>query len=507
MADDHWKSEANPWAYWHDRPLNTTDWPRVEVVGEYGAAPWGKLKFANLLLPPPSHLRTAFQATKPVQRATVYAPALGIHDLHLNGQCVSDDFFNPGWTDYTRRVYYRAYDVTAGVHPRANALGAILADGWFSSCLGFGKMRHHYGQATRLKAQLHLVYTDGSTKIVATGPDWKAAVGPMLEADFLMGETYDARLAMPGWATAGFNDSHWAPAVVGADLKPVIQADPGPPVRAIAELERREITEPKPGVFVLDMGQNFAGVPRLEVHGEPGQKITLRFAERLNPDGTIYTTNLRCARCMDTYTCMEGDRNLVAPVHVPRLPIRRGHRPQAPPGPRHADGHGALQRHPRRRDVRVLRPDAQPAPQNIYWTQRANFIDIPTDCPQRDERMGWTGDAQVYIRTATLNTDVQAFFTKWLVDLDDGQRADGQFPMVAPVRSPVRRRPRLGRRRRDLSLDHLPGLWRSASAGAAIPIDASSSSSAVNEARPSCCPRPVSCFGDWLSIGATRRRT
>ena len=154
----------------------------------------------------------------------------------------------------------------------------------------------------RFLAQLHLEYADGTTAIVATGPGWKAATGPIREADFLMGETYDAQLTMADWDRPGYDDAKWQTVDVGAEVQPMVQAHPGPAVRPFAELKAAKITEPKPGVYVLDLGQNFAGVARLKVAGEPGQKITLRFAERLNPDGTIYTTNLR-ARATDTYIC------------------------------------------------------------------------------------------------------------------------------------------------------------------------------------------------------------
>jgi len=174
-----------------------------------------KSKAGKLVLPPPSYMRTTFQIPKPVRRATVYTTALGIFDLHLNGQRVSDDYFNPGWTDYTRRVYYRAHDVTSRVRPGTNALGAILADGWYSGYVGFGKLRDHYGKHPRLRAMLHIEYTDGTTDDIATGPGWKATTGPILEADFLMGEAYDARLATPGWDTPGFDDRTWQPVVLG----------------------------------------------------------------------------------------------------------------------------------------------------------------------------------------------------------------------------------------------------------------------------------------------------
>ena len=198
--DDKPSSWSSP-ALWSEGMLEAADWkaewighdkPRDAIV--ITPLPAGaKPEAAKLVLPPPTYLRVAFKVTRPVKQATVYSTALGIHDLHLNGQSVSDDYFNPGWTDYTRRVYYRAYDVTSRIHPGDNVLGAILADGWYSGYVGFGRQRDHYGKHTRVKAQLHIEYADGSTETVATGPGWKASTGPIAEADYLMGETYDAR--------------------------------------------------------------------------------------------------------------------------------------------------------------------------------------------------------------------------------------------------------------------------------------------------------------------------
>jgi alpha-L-rhamnosidase len=435
FTDGSWKTLEDPGEYWHDRALDTRDWPGAEVLGDHGMAPWGKLQFAPLILPPPVYLRTGFRLDQPVRRATLYATALGIFDVHLNGRRVSEDRFNPGWTDYTKRVYYRAYDVTGHLRSGENSLGAILADGWYCGYVGFGKLRDHYGRQTRLRAMLHIEGADGTTEDIVTDSSWRASTGPIREADFLMGETHDARRAMPGWDAPGFDDGGWHPVDRGAELDPVVQWHPGPPVRAFAELKPRSITEPKPGTFVLDMGQNFAGVVRLRASANPTGKITLRFAERLDPVGNIYTTNLRDARVTDTYLSDRSDAIDWEPrftfhgfqyVEVTGLATR--------PTEDTITGIAVSSDTPIVGSFACSDPMLNQLFSNIYWTQRANFIDIPTDCPQRDERLGWTGDAQVYIETAAMICDVQAFFNKWLVDLTDAQRADGQFPMVAPLK-------------------------------------------------------------------------
>ncbi|HEY3862075.1 MAG TPA: glycoside hydrolase family 78 protein [Verrucomicrobiae bacterium] len=434
VTDSSWRATNNGGANWHNRPISSEEWPAAQVIGPAGSAPWGPLSYTDLFLPPPPYLRKEFTTSRPVSRAMLYVTALGLASVHLNGALVSEDRFTPGWTDYTKRVLCRAYDVTSMMREGKNALGAILADGWYSGFVGYGGRRDYYGKKPRLRAQLQIQYKDGSSETVATGPDWKASDGPVREADFLMGETFDARLASK-WDQPGFNDSRWEPVVTGAEMTPLIQAHPGPPVRTFARILPKSVTEPSPGVFVFDMGQNFAGVARLEAWGEPGQVITLRFAERLRPDGNIYTINLRGARATDQYIC----RGYGLETWEPHLTYH---------GFQYIEVTG-LSKHRSSTTITGIALSSATADagsfncsdpmlnrlaKNIYWTQRANFIDIPTDCPQRDERLGWMGDAQVYIRAATLNEDVQSFFAKWLTDVQDGQRADGEFPMVAPVK-------------------------------------------------------------------------
>ena len=434
VTDESWRSSKDGGANWHNRAIGATEWPAAQVVANYGAGPWGKLKYSTLLLPPPPYLRTSFNVSKSVTHATLYATALGTVDLHINGQRISDDRFTPGWTDYAKRVHYRTYDVTKSITSGKNVFGAILADGWYSGYIGWGQIRNHYGKKPRFKGQLQIEYNDGTGVIIATGPDWKAGTGPIRETDFLMGEMYDARLVQK-WDTADFNDSGWDKVDTGSEMNPVIEAHTGPPVRVFTQVKPQVMTQPKPGSYVMNMVQNFAGVVRLKISGEPGQKITLRFAERLNTDGTVYTTNLRGARATDTYICRGGGEETWEPrftfhgfQYVEITGLKKA------PNKDTITGLALSSDTPVTGEFSCSDGMLNRLHQNIYWTQRANFIDIPTDCPQRDERLGWMGDAQVYIRAATLNADVHAFFTKWLVDVDDGQRKDGQFPMVAPVK-------------------------------------------------------------------------
>ncbi len=386
-----------------------------------------------LILPPPPYLRRAFLVGRPIKRAVVYASALGLYELHINGKRVGEDYFTPGWTDYSTRVYYQTYEVTDLMKKGGNAIGAILADGWYAGYLGFGRKREHYGSEPRLLVQLEIEYVNGHIHTVVTDGTWKATYGPLFESDFLMGEIYDARKEMPGWDTFPFDDSAWHTVAVTEKSEGKVQSYPGVTVQKILEIKPKKLTEPQEGVYVFDMGQNFAGWVRLKVGGEAGTKVVLRFAEMLNPDGTIYTENLRAARCTDTYILKGAGKEIWEPrftFHGFRYVEITGY-----PGKPGLDAITGVIVHsttPVVGSFKCSNPMVNQLYSNIVWSQRGNFIEIPTDCPQRDERLGWTGDAQIFIRTATYNMDVSAFFTKWLVDLEDAQSAEGAFPDVAP---------------------------------------------------------------------------
>jgi alpha-L-rhamnosidase len=443
-SDATWRATDQPGDHWQEGELDSEKWPAVRVLGTYPCRPWNKLHRGELYLPPTALLRRPFKVEKPVARALVYASALGLVDVHLNGARVSDDRFTPGWTDYSKRVYYRAFDVTGRVKEGANLLGAELADGWYCGYVGWGHQRNHYGTRPRARIQLELEYADGTRDVIGSDESWQAASSATREADFLMGEACDADFAqksLGAWdvASDALSD-RWHPVAVGAEdlgkSDPKVEAHPGPPVEVYAELKPVAITQPKPGAFVFDLGQNFAGVARLKVHGKAGQAIELRFAERLNPDGTIYTTNLRGARARDRYVC-RGAAGVE--TFEPRFTFHGFQYVEVTgltevPTPETITGVAFSSATPKAGTFECSNDMLNRLQQNALWTQRSNYIDVPTDCPQRDERLGWTGDAQAYIRAASYQTDVQAFFTKWLVDLDDAQRKDGQFPMVAPLK-------------------------------------------------------------------------
>ncbi|MFE9204419.1 family 78 glycoside hydrolase catalytic domain [Micromonospora sp. NPDC007230] len=378
-------------------------------------------------------LRRGFRVDGEVARARVYATALGVYQLSLNGQRVGDHELAPGWTDYRKRVQYQTYDVTRQLRQGDNALGAMLGDGWYSGTIAsFGT--DHYGSRPHLGAQLVIDYTDGRTETVRTDGSWRATPGPFLLSDLIHGETYDARRLPAGWDRPGFDDAGWSAATVdapGATGPIVAQVDP--PVRVAQELPARALTQPTPGTWIFDLGQNMVGKVRLKVDGPAGTTVQIRHAEVLNPDGTAYTANLRSARATDHYTLRGGGAEVYEPTftfHGFRYVELTGY-PGTPDRSTvtglvmHTDGELTSEFETSNAMVNQLHS-------NITWGQRGNFLSIPTDTPARDERLGWTGDINVFAETATFNMESLTFLTKWLQDLRDAQSANGAYPDVAP---------------------------------------------------------------------------
>ncbi|HOW63931.1 MAG TPA: family 78 glycoside hydrolase catalytic domain [Verrucomicrobiota bacterium] len=432
--DGSWQSSRTAGERWSWPDFDASSWASASAIAPFGSQPWGKLTLNADRIEPAPYFRKSFSVSKPVKRAMLFASALGVYEFHLNGQPVDHDVLSPGWTDYRKRVHYFGYDVTRQVRQGANALGAILGDGWYAGHLAFTGKRNYYGDKTRLLAQLQLEYQDGSREILGTDGTWKAAFGPIREGDMLMGCVYDARLEMPGWNTPQFDEAAWRPAQVDSSVKVNLEAHPGAPIRRIQELRTRKITEPKPGVFVFDLGQNMVGWVRLKAKGQAGQKVVVRHAEMLNPDGTIYTTNLRAAKATDVFYLAGGAKRAYEPyftfhgfqyVEVTGLDYR--------PSLEDITGIVVHSDLPQAGWFECSEPLVNKLALNSLWGQKGNFLDVPTDCPQRDERAGWTGDAQVFMKTACLNLDAPGFYTKWLIDLcQDSQREDGGFGDVAP---------------------------------------------------------------------------
>ena len=383
--------------------------------------------------PPCPYLRHSFVVPGPIRRATLQWTALGVADLVLNGKKVGDEFLMPGWSDFRQRAQVMSADVTGMLQAGENTLGAVLGDGWYTGTLLWKNDRNHYGTHPQLLARLDIELHDGRKVSVTTGRGWEMRTGPIVASDIYHGETYDARRELGDWCVPNAAKAGWRPTdlfpAYGGELVPKVNE----PVRVTQSIKPRKITEPAKGAHVFDFGQNIAGVCRLKIRGRRGQKITLKFAEMLNADGTVYRENLRLARATDTYICRGGGIE----EWTPRFTFH---------GFRYVEVTGmdkkpssdlltALVLHTDMRPTgkfRCSNPLLNRLDRNISWGLRGNFLDVPTDCPQRDERLGWTGDAQVFIGTAAFHYDVRDFFRKWLQDLRDGQRTDGAYPDVAP---------------------------------------------------------------------------
>ncbi|HEX8550348.1 MAG TPA: glycoside hydrolase family 78 protein [Abditibacteriaceae bacterium] len=412
---------------------------RSEWSGEWiGSAPVGGTHTPA----PAPFVRNAFRVEKPVVSARLYATALGVYECEINGQRVGDIELAPGWTDYAKRVQYQTYDVTDLLQNGDNAVGAILGDGWYCGRVAF-KNRQVYGDRPKFLAQLEISFEDGSRQTIETNGSWTYAFGPILENDLLAGEAYDARREIAGWSTVEFDRTvQWLQVETFPAPAIEISAPLGPPVRAIEELT--PISEPRVeknwqrNIAIFDLGQNMTGRVRLKVSGEAGTTIKLRYAEVLDSgpnatEGELYTENLRTARCTDFYTLKGGEEE----VWEPRFTFHGFRYVELSdfPGTPTRDAVTGIVMHsdtPRTGDFECSDELLNQLQKNIDWGQRGNFLDIPTDCPQRDERLGWTGDAQVFVRTSAWNRDVAGFFTEWARDTRDAQQPDGSIPCVVP---------------------------------------------------------------------------
>ncbi len=378
-------------------------------------------------------LRKEFNVKGEIESARAYITSLGLYEMSLNGNRVGDQVFTPGWTSYNKRLQYQVYDVKSYLKSGKNAIGVILGNGWYCGFLGWNKRRNFYGEKPALLLQILIRYKDGTSNIIATDSSWKASTGPILSSDIYNGEVYDARLEKDGWNEAGFDTRDWTKVKIIEHSKKILVASAGPPVRKIQELKPVNIITTPEGDTVFDLGQNMVGWVRLKVNGSAGTKITLRHAEVLDKEGNLYTENLRAAKQTDQYTLKGGPDEIFEPhftFHGFRYVAIEGF-----PGKPTLENITGI----------VIHSDMTPTgsftcsneminqlQHNIQWGQKGNFIDVPTDCPQRDERMGWTGDAQVFAPTACFNMDAASFYTKWMKDFMADQKEDGRVPWVIP---------------------------------------------------------------------------
>jgi len=418
-------SEWSAPAYWEMGLLSPSDWRASWIEPD--------LKEDVSKPGPVPMLRREFNVAGPIVRARAYVTSHGLYEMHLNGRRVGEDVFTPGWTSYANRLQYQTYDVTSLLHPGANAVGVLLGNGWYRGEIGFANQRNRYGDRVALLLQISITYKNGRSESIGSDGTWKSATGPIVMSEIYHGETYDARLEVPGWTTAGFDDRQWSGVRAARYRTDNLITPAGPPVRRIEDVRPVKILKTPAGDTVVDMGQNLVGWIRLTVQGPAGATVTLRHAEVLDKQGNFYTENLRNAQATLKYTLKGG----AAETFEPHFTFM-GFRYVA------IDGYPGELTTDRLTGV-VVHSDMTPAGEfdtsnpfinqlqhNILWGQKGNFLDVPTDCPQRDERLGWTGDAQVFCRTAAFNTNVAGFFTKWLKDMAADQLDSGSIPHVIP---------------------------------------------------------------------------
>jgi len=434
-----WDEHGQPteWSHpsWFEMGLlKRTEW-KAEWIGSF------LVGSARASIPAP-YLRKGFKLEKPVAAARLYITALGLYEAHINGTRVGEAELAPGWTDFNRRVRCQTYDVTGLLRKGENALGALLGDGWYCGHVEW-RDRQLYGDRPRLLARLVVTHPDDTQTMVVSDRSWKHAFGPLTEADIIHGEQYDARLEIPGWDKPGFDDAKWFavetfPHPAGLQLV----AQNGPIVKKHEELKTISVSEIKEwwgNRFIFDLGQNITGRVRIRVRGEAGTTVRIRHAEVLNADGSLYTANLRTARATDYYTCKGGGEEIWEPrftFHGFRYVELYGR--IEPPAKKAVTGIVLHSENPATGSFECSDPLLNQLQHNILWGWKGNTVDVPTDCPQRDERLGWTGDAQVFSRTAAFNTQSALFWAKWLQDLEDSQSAEGSLPPTAPNTAAVR---------------------------------------------------------------------
>jgi alpha-L-rhamnosidase len=432
-----WKVAVHVDAGWQQKSFDDSGWKKAVAIaplpgpaGDPLGHPWTPDSVKSL--------RQTFTVKAPVKSARIYATALGEYELFLNGKRVGDQVFAPGWTDYRQHVKYQTYDVTALLGKGQNAIAALLAPGWYATPLEWFQQPNNYGVTPpALRAQMRVEHADGSVEWVNTDAHWLAHTSSILHSELYDGETQDARELQPGWNTAVFTSRGWEHAAAIEPAPVNIEAQSFPPIRVERTLEAKTVTEPTPNMWVFDFGQNFSGIEKLRVEGPAGTKVRLRFAEVLNPDGTIYTDNMRTALVTDQFILHGAAGSHVVEEFTPHFTFH-GFRYAELTGLPKAPGKGAL-------TAMVIHTDSPFTAQlntgsplinqlwsNILWGQRSNFVGLPTDCPQRDERLGWMADAQVFWRAASYNADLAAFSRKFAGDMRGTQVGTPYYGIYSP---------------------------------------------------------------------------
>ncbi len=382
---------------------------------------------------PAVYFRKEFAITKKIVRATAYITAHGMYEAQLNGKKIGDDFLTPGWTSYKKRLQYQQYDVTAMLQPGKNVCGAMIGNGWYRGFLGWAGTKDIYGKTIGLLLQVTIEYSDGTRENIISDESWKSSTGSIRYTEIYHGETIDAREEKSGWANTLYNDKAWLPVKIENHSYDNLLATYNEPVKKHELFKPVKIFKTPKGEQIIDFGQNLVGWVVVKAGGPAGTTIKIHHAEVLDKQGNFYTDNIREALATATYiTDGKGER-----IFEPHFTFYgfRYIKIEGYPGELKPENFTAVALYSAMNPTGFFissNPLINQLQHNIQWGQRGNFLDVPTDCPQRDERLGWTGDAQAFSRTATFNFGVNNFFSKWLKDIAADQLPNGSVPFVVP---------------------------------------------------------------------------
>jgi alpha-L-rhamnosidase len=434
--DTKYKWQVRVW----DNSGKASDWSPIAQwqVGllspAYWKAKWIEVGYKEDSVSRPGALfRKQFSAGKKIKSAVAYITSHGIYEAFINGKRVGDLYLTPGWTSYNKRLQYQMYDVTALMNQGKNAIGVMVGSGWYRGSLGWKDSINHYGRNLGLLLQLNINYDDGTSEAVLSDGTWKSSTGAITYTEIYNGETQDARKEQVGWTSANFIDSGWSGVKTKDYSKENIITTENEPVKKQETFKAVKIFTSPEGDKIIDFGQNLVGWVVVKAKGKAGDKIVLSHAEVLDKKGNFYTENLRSARQQNTYILKGGSEETFEPHFT-----WQGFRYVKVEGvdgnlkPENFTAVAVYSNMERTGNFSCSNPLLNQLQHNIEWGQKGNFIDVPTDCPQRDERLGWTGDAQAFSRTATFNMNVNSFFGKWLKDVAADQFANGSVPFVVP---------------------------------------------------------------------------
>jgi len=420
------RGRASAWsetASWEMGLPAATDW----------TARWIGPGFTEDISRPSPLLRKTFTLHKPLSSATVFITAHGLYEAQINGHRIGDAYLTPGWTSYNKRLQYQAYDVTAQLHNGENAIGALLGNGWYRGTIGYDLQHNVYGRDISLLLQLVIRYKDGSMETVVSDGSWKSSTSGV-HSEIYNGEQVDARKEKPGWSLPGYDDSGWSADSVRTFPLENLVATYNESITKHEEFHPVRIFKSPSGDQLIDFGQNLVGWVMVKAKGHAGDRIMVSHAEVLDKNGNFYTDNLRRARATDTFILKGGQGEEVFEPHFTFHGFRfikiEGYPGEIDPSAFTAVA--LYSNMSKTGEFHCSNPMINQLQHNIQWGQRGNFLDVPTDCPQRDERLGWTGDAQVFSRTAAYNMGVENFFTKWLKDVAADQLPTGAVPFVIP---------------------------------------------------------------------------